>query len=216
MLNTAKLKEITGQADLAEVTDLVLDLEDAPDSIDAIGRFLPNLRRLVLQSADVTILDLAQAFPRLQELGVNGSELTDLTGLGMFEDLVTVSFRGNRLSDLDCFLDCFKLEQIDLRDNRITDIKALYCVMHLPLKQILLSGNPVFEEQKAEIIKLFPSITDFSVPQGTLSSTQRSRSVRVGVAAPVLLKHSAYGYGTGVLVNSPISLLRRKRESHGA
>ena len=146
-----RLRSISGQFDLRDVTTIELKVDTREMAVSSMGEKLPKLQELKLNGSFVPQLrDLGTSLQQLRVLWLARSNLEELagvaSGLPLLQELY-VSF--NEIRDVSSLADMDHLEVVDLESNRISDLESVdYLSMCPALRSLTLSGNPLAFELK--------------------------------------------------------------------
>jgi len=148
-LSHARLMELTGVKDLAEVTFFEAQVDSESTSMSDLGNMLPQLTQLKLSHSNIASLrDLGTCLKHLRVLWLNRSGLLSLDGLGSISETIEELYIAfNHVTDLSPIADDdFEMLRIlDCDSNEIDDPEQIEFLSGCKaLHALTLENNPVF------------------------------------------------------------------------
>ena len=148
-LSHARLMELTGVKDLAEVTFFEAQVDSESTSMSDLGNMLPQLTQLKLSHSNIASLrDLGTCLKHLRVLWLNRSGLLSLDGLGSISGTIEELYIAfNHVTDLSPIADDdFEMLRIlDCDSNEIDDPEQIEFLSGCKaLHALTLENNPVF------------------------------------------------------------------------
>ncbi|XP_069821586.1 leucine-rich repeat-containing protein 56 isoform X2 [Dendropsophus ebraccatus] len=144
-LSPTRLKALTGQDNLQDVTTLQMCVDTRERTLGNFGTHMPNLRELKLNnSVIVSIRDLGTSLSHLQVLWMARCSLTDLDGISAMSSLKELYLAYNDVKDLSQVSMLDNLEILDLEGNNLENISELqYLALCSKLTTLTVEGNPI-------------------------------------------------------------------------
>ncbi|XP_044126798.1 leucine-rich repeat-containing protein 56 isoform X1 [Bufo gargarizans] len=151
-LSPSRLKALTGEDNLQEVTTLQMCVDTRERTLGNFGTHMPNLRELKLNNSVImSIRDLGTSLSHLQVLWMARCSLTDLDGISSFSSLKELYLAYNDLKDLSQVSMLENLEILDLEGNNLDNISELqYLALCSKLTTLTLEGNPICSRPSPE------------------------------------------------------------------
>ncbi|XP_075137487.1 leucine-rich repeat-containing protein 56 [Leptodactylus fuscus] len=144
-LSPSRLKALTGEDNLQEVTTLQMCVDTRERTLGNFGTHMPNLRELKLNNSVImSVRDLGTSLSHLQVLWMARCSLTDLDGISSFSSLKELYLAYNDLKDLSQVSMLENLEILDLEGNSLDNIGELqYLALCSKLTALTVEGNPI-------------------------------------------------------------------------
>lgn len=148
------LQHHCGVDDLAEVQLLELRVDSARQSLDALGRHLPNLQELRLTDSSILcVRELGAALSNLKVLWLGRCGLQELDGITVMDLLQEIYLPFNHVEDVSMLKWLEDLEVLDLEGNAITgvaDVEELRGCGRL--RELTLRGNPCCHQISRDLV----------------------------------------------------------------
>ena len=137
--------QLTGVSDLELVEKVHLGINTSDISASALGDYLPNVRRLVLDNSVITtIRDLGTKLANLRMLSINNCGVKNLDGICALENLEELHASSNKITDAASVALHDQIKVLDLSNNKISGIDQLSNLSSCPqLETLLLKDNPI-------------------------------------------------------------------------
>ncbi|KAG7473812.1 hypothetical protein MATL_G00099850 [Megalops atlanticus] len=144
-LSPEKLKDLTGTADLQNVTTMEMCVDTRENTLGNFGAYLPRLVHLKMNNSLImSVRDLGTSLCHLQVLWMARCGLADLDGIPSFSSLKELYVAYNNISELGPISMLDDLELLDLEGNSIDDITQVqYLGLCSQLSNLTLEGNPI-------------------------------------------------------------------------
>lgn len=120
-------------------------------------RHCPDLKALDVGHNAVTDISFLQELPKLQILIMADNQITDLEPIRYQNELVYLELIHNDITDISPLADLTELIDLHIGKCNITDFSPLYGLQKLD--RLWLGGNPITEEQLAELQAHLPNTT---------------------------------------------------------
>jgi len=132
-------------SDLSTVEDLEIQVDSAVHNVEALGLYLPNLRRLRLSGSSVMCMrELGAALPSLEVLWMSRCGLQDLDGVTVLGSLQELYLPFNDIADLTLLKWLDSLAVLDIEGNAVSGLGDVAELRKChQLRDVTLRGNPV-------------------------------------------------------------------------
>ena len=171
-LSPSRLRELTSQSDLSQVTSLQMVVDTTENSLGNFGHYLPSLKELDLSNSNLTsVRDMGSSLTNLEVLWMTKCQLVDLDGLSTFCNLTELYLAYNHINNLNDLSMMENLRTLDLEANDLDDIdQILFLEMCRNLQNLCLQHNPVCSSPKpllpfdpdynyrSSVIKMLPQL----------------------------------------------------------
>ena len=149
-LSPSRLREITENENLDQVTTLQMVVDTTENSLGNFGNYLPNLTELDLSNSVLTsVRDLGSSLAKLEIMWLTKCQLVDLDGLSTFYNVTELYLAYNHINNLNDLSMMDNLRILDLEANDIDDIdQILFIEMCRNLKNLCLQHNPICSAPK--------------------------------------------------------------------
>jgi hypothetical protein len=161
-ISERKLRKLSGEDDLKNVTKLTLSVDTSEHSLSLLGHLTPNLRELKLVNSVLrSFRDLGTSLINLRILHASKCKISDLDGISVLPGLEELYVPFNKIQDVTPLAMHEHLQVLDLEGNCIQDFQQVDQLSTCDvLTSLVLNSNPIKEivYYRRAVVQLVPRL----------------------------------------------------------